>query len=187
MKTKGNLVVRYASGGVGKQLVAKTWKGRPYLASYPYFPENREFSEKQIKHQERFRMATSYAKGIIREGLVPEVYERIADRKRLTVYNVAIKDFFHTPEVMYIDLQDYTGKAGEEILIGALDDVDVMSVHVVFRRGEEIVEEGEAVKDEYNLVAWRYTTQKDNGIEGTVVEAYAEDRPGNVTKGEVEL
>ena len=30
-------------------------------------------------------------------------------------------------------------------------------------------------------------TQKENGVEGTVVEAYAEDLPGNVTKGEVEL
>ena len=42
----------------------------------------------------------------------------------------------------------------------------------------------EAVHDKYNLAAWRYTTQRENGIEGTVVEAYAEDMLGNVTKGE---
>lgn len=187
MKTKGNLIVKYASGGVGKQLIAKTWKGRPYLASYPVFPENREFSEKQIAHQMRFRQATSYAKWLVDSGEVPEIYEAKAERKRLTVYNIAIKDFFNAPDVYSIDLQDYTGKAGEEILVSALDDVEVMAVHVILRKDDEVVEEGDAEKDKYNAAVWRYTTQKDNGIEGTVVEAYAEDRPGNVTRGEVEI
>lgn len=187
MKTRGNVVVRYASGGVGKQLVAKTWKGRPYLASYPVFDDNREFSEKQMAHQMRFKQATSYAKGLIDKDLVPDVYEAIAKRRRLTVYNVAIRDFFNPPNVYTIDLQDYTGKADEEILVSALDDVEVMRVHLILRREDEIIEEGDAVRDEYNDATWRYKTQKENGIEGTVVEAYAEDRPGNITKGEVEL
>jgi hypothetical protein len=34
---------------------------------------------------------------------------------------------------------------------------------------------------------YRSHSQKESRIEGTVVEAYAEDLPGNVTKGEVEL
>ncbi len=187
MKSKGNLVVKYASGGVGRQLIAKTWKGRPYLASYPHYPENRKFSEKQLDHQMRFRRASAYAKGLIDQNLVPDIYERIADRKRLTVYNIAIKDFFNPPEVYSIDLQDYTGNAGEEILIETLDDVEVMNVHVILRREDDIIEEGDAIKDNYNAAVWRYITQKENGIEGTVIEAYAEDRPGNVTKGEVEL
>jgi len=45
----------------------------------------------------------------------------------------------------------------------------------------------ETVQDKYNIAAWHYKAQKENGIEGTVVEAYAKDIPGNVTKGEVEL
>ncbi len=187
MKSKGNLVVKYASGGVGKQLIAKTWKGRPYLASYPYYPDDRKFSEKQLDHQMRFRRATSYAKGTIDQKLVPEAYERIADRKRLTVYNVAIKDFFSPPDIFSIGMEEYTGKKGEEIVVEALDDVEVTSVHIVLRRDDEIIEEGDAVQDKYNVAAWRYKTQKENGVEGTVVEAYAKDLPGNVTKGEVEI
>lgn len=187
MKAKGNIVVKYASGGVGKQLVAKTWKGRPYLASFPYYPDDRKFSEKQLDHQMRFRRASSYAKGLIDRGLVPESYERIAARKRLTVYNVAIKDFFNPPDIFSIDVQEYTGRKGEEILVETLDDVAVEAVHVVLKREDKVIEEGDAVQDEYNVAAWHYTTQKNNGIEGTIIEAYAEDLPGNVTKGEVEL
>ena len=187
MKAKGNIVVKYASGGIGKQLIAKTWKGRPYVASFPYYPDNRKFSEKQLDHQLRFRRASSYAKGLIDRQLVPESYERVAERKRLTVYNVAIKDFFHPPDVFSIDLQEYSGNKGEEILVETLDDVEVVAVHVVLKRDDQVVEEGDAVQDEYNVAVWHYTTQKDNGVEGTIVEAYAEDLPGNVTKGEVEL
>lgn len=140
-----------------------------------------------MAHQVRFRQATSYAKWLIDSGNIPEIYEVRAERKRLTVYNVAIKDFFNPPEVVYIDLQDYTGKAGEDIIVRALDDIEVVGVHVILRKDGEILEEGDAIRDEYNAVIWRYTTQKDNGIEGTAIEAYAMDRPGNVTKGEVEL
>jgi hypothetical protein len=187
MKAKGNIVVKYASGGVGKQLIAKTWKGRSYLASYPYYPDDRKFSEKQLDHQLRFRRASSYAKGTIDQDLVPESYERIADRKRLTVYNVAIKDFFNPPDIFSIDMEEYTGKKGEEIVVETLDDVEVTAVHVVLRREDEVIEEGDAVQDKYNVAAWHYNTQKNNGVEGTVVEAYAEDLPGNVTKAEVEV
>ena len=68
-----------------------------------------------------------------------------------------------------------------------MDDVEVTSVHVVLRREGEIIEKGDAVQDKYNVAAWHYKTQKSNGVEGTVVEAYAKDLPGNVTKGEVEI
>ena len=118
---------------------------------------------------------------------MPEAYERIADRKRLTVYNVAIKDFFNPPDIFSIDMEEYTGKKGEEIVVEALDDVEVTAVHVVLRQEDEIIEEGDAVQDKYNIAAWYYRTQKENGVEGTVVEAYAKDLPGNVTKGEVEI
>lgn len=187
MKTKKNVVVRHASGMLGEQVVAREWKGRPYLANAPNFPEDREFTEQQIDQQERFRDATAYGKGVIKSENMPQVYEKIAENERLTTYNVAVRDFLRPPIVREIYPEKYTGKPGEEITVRAIDDVYVVGVRVVIRNNGDVVEQGEALRDEVNAALWRYTTTEENGLEGTTIEAYATDMPGNMTKGEVEL
>lgn len=187
MKTEKNIVVRYASGMVGDQLVAREWKGIPYLANAPSYPEDRKFSEKQIAHQERFLDATAYGKQAILKEELLELYAKEAENAPLTPYNVAIRDFLRPPKVRDIDVTGYSGQPGDEIVVRAVDDVEVVGVHVVVINNGDVVEEGDAVRDEFNATLWRYTAQETNGVEGTIVRALAADIPGNVTSGEIEL
>ncbi|MCK4368011.1 MAG: hypothetical protein KAW84_08725 [Thermoplasmata archaeon] len=187
MKTDRNVIVRYASGMLGGQVVAKNWKGRPYLANRPSFPEDREFSEAQLTQQERFHDASAYSVGLIRRDAVPEKYEHEAKKARLTAYNIGIRDFLHAPKIREIDESNYTGKPGEEIVIRAVDDTEVIAVHVGLRKDGEIIEEGDAIMDEFNAHLWRYVTQTENEVPGTTIETLATDRPGNVTAAKVEL
>ena len=73
MKTRNNVVVRHASGMLGDRVVAKEWKGRPYLAKRPSYPRDREFTEEQLCQQERFEDATAYGKALIQLDEVPEI------------------------------------------------------------------------------------------------------------------
>ncbi len=172
---------------LGDQVVAREWKGRPYLAKRPKFPEDREFSEAQLEQQQRFLDAAAYAKSLLDSGEMPEVYRKEAKSARLTEYNVAVRDFLRPPNVRDINVSGYTGKPGEDIVIRAVDDSEVVSVHIAIANDGVLVEEGEAVRHPYNATLWRYTTTEENEIPGTVIEAQASDRPGNLTAGRVEL
>jgi len=187
MKTDQNVVVRHASGKLGDQVVARSWKGRPYLANIPKFPKNREFSEKQMSQQEKFMDAAAYAKGVTQLEEPPETYVNEAEIHRLTEYNIAMRDYLKPPNVRDIGIDGYTGQPGEEIVIRAVDDCEVVSVHVAITRDGVLVEEGEAYRDPLNATLWRYTTTEENELPGTVIEAYATDMPGNVTAGVIEL
>ena len=187
MKTANNVVIRHASGMLGDQVVARNWKGIPYLANRPNFPEDREFSEAQISQQEKFHDATAYAKGLVNSEELPEVYEKEAESGRLTTYNVAVRDFLKPPKVRDIDVSGYTGQPREEIVVRAVDDVEVVSVHVAITNDGVLVEEGEAYRDPLNATLWRYATTQENELPGTVIEAHASDIPGNVTAAMVEL
>ena len=187
MQTKNNVIVRHASGTLGGQVVAREWKGRPYLANRPSYPRDREFSEEQLCQQERFEDATAYGKALIQLDEVPEIYKQKAESARLTAYNISIRDFLKPPVIRDIGVDGYTGKPGEEIVVRARDDTEVIAVHVVIRNDGEVVEEGDAVRDRFNQSLWRYVTVEENGLSGTTIEALATDRPGNVASGEVEL
>ncbi|MCJ2562760.1 MAG: hypothetical protein LN417_01550, partial [Candidatus Thermoplasmatota archaeon] len=107
--------------------------------------------------------------------------------KRISVYNAAIRDYFHEPEIRDVDTSGYAGNSGEDIVIRAVDDVEVVSVHVIIRKNGEVLEEGGAVREKYNKTLWHYEAQKDLDIEGCVIEVRAEDRPRNVTVRELVL
>jgi signal peptidase I len=186
MKTEKNVVMRYASGMLGGQVVAREWKGRPYIANRPTYRDDREFSEAQISQQQKFLDGAAYAKGVISMEEIPEVYVEKAESQELSTYNVAMRDFLKPPNVREIIVDGYTGKPGEVIVIRATDDTEVASVSVSIHNGE-VVEQGEAVRDPYNATLWLYTTTRENELPGTKVEAYAVDRPGNVVGAMVEL
>jgi hypothetical protein len=180
MKTDNNVVVRHASGMLGDQVVARHWKGRPYLANVPKFSPNRKFSEAQKTQQQKFLDGAAYAKGVMGMEEPPQIYEDEAETAQITPYNAAMRDFLRSPNVREIDVANYGGEPGDEIVVRAVDDCEVVSVHVTVTRDGAVVEEGEAVRDEYNATLWRYTTTRENELPGTKVEAYAVDRPGNV-------
>ncbi len=54
---------------------------------------------------------------------------------------MAVADWFHPPEIVEVNLDGWTGKAGEKIRVKAVDDVRVKQVSVV------ITDEQDAVLD----------------------------------------
>jgi hypothetical protein len=140
-----------------------------------------------LTQQEKFMDAAAYAKGVMLLEEVPEIYVKETEGRPLTVFNVAMRDYLKPPNVREIGVDAYEGHPGEEIVVRAIDDCEVVSVHVAITKDGEIVEEGDAYRDPLNATLWRYATTQENELPGTVIEAYAADRPGNVTAAMVEL
>jgi hypothetical protein len=185
IKARKNLSYKGMSGMVGDQLVAKRWMKSYVVGSVPQYPERREYTEKQLAHQLRFRRAASYAQSIVDDEEYFPLYER-ETQGRMTPYNAALRDYMTPPDVHEIDISEYTGAPGEEIRIVASDDVLLESVKVVIVADGEIVERGEAVQHHRDALLWIYTTQEVNEHESYTVRATVRDLPGNRAVGEVE-
>ena len=177
-KVANNIFVRGLTGTIGDQFVIrKTRSGKTIVANIPSFDENREFTETQKEHQEAFRQATTYAKFAKNE----EVYINKAKGTGATAYNMAVADWFLVPQVLDIDISDWTGQAGEIIRVKAKDDTKVTSVHLIFRNSDIIVEEGDAVQSETDGLLWTYTTQTVvPNVSPLFLAATAKDLPGNI-------
>lgn len=183
MKT-WNIIFRNVRGRLGDLIARRGKDGSTILSLLPRFRKDRKFSPAQRAHQERFADAAAYGKGARRDPSLREAYEPVARKKRISVYNAAIRDYFHMPEIRSVDTSGYAGK---EMVIRAVDDVEVLRVHVIIQKNGEVLEEGDAVREKFNATLWHYVAQKDLEIEGCIIEVQAEDRPGNVTVREFAL
>lgn len=182
-----NPIFKNVRGRLGDLIARRGKDGSTILSFLPRFRKDRKFSPAQRAHQERFADAAAYGKGVRRNLSLREAYEPVARKKRISVYNAAIKDYFHEPEIRDVDTSGYAGNPDEDIVIRAVDDVEVLRVHVIIRKNGEVLEEGDAVREKYNKTLWHYEVQKDLGIEGCLIEVHAEDRPGNMTVKEFAL
>jgi hypothetical protein len=176
-KVQNNVIARGVVGSFGDQLVLKRDKaGRTILSNRPHFRADRVFTPAQRAQQERFRAARAYA----REAKNLEVYQVKAAGTPQTPSNIAMRDWFHLPEIREIDLANWTGQAGQVICIRAVDDVQVRQVSVVILdENNAELEQGPARPD--GSGNWVYqTTATASGRANVLV--HAEDLPGHVTE-----
>jgi hypothetical protein len=175
-KVRNNIFVRGLSGALGDQFVIKTTRsGKTMITNMPTFGEDRQFSEAQKSHQSAFREASAYA----RLAKTQPVYVERANATNSIPYNVAISDWFGKPQVLEIDVRDWTGQAGQPIRVRAQDNVHVASVQITIEDNDGTrFEEGEAVP--VDGLWWTYTTTSTvpQAIACRVV-AVARDLPGN--------
>jgi hypothetical protein len=165
-----------------KYFVYKTRSGKNLITRKPAMDLNRSGQRKSM--QAEVRRAVTYAEFACEEP----IYQCKAVGTPNSAFNLAVADALGKPQVLDIDIHDWNRKAGQTILIKAMDNFLVLSVHLVIRRGETILEEGEAEQSELDGLIWRYTLQ--TPVErkpGLTLEAYACDLPGNVGKYSVEL
>jgi hypothetical protein len=178
-KEKNNIFLRGLSGMLGNQFVIKRCKdGSTIITVKPTFSTNREFTDSQKKHQQVFKEATAYAKS----AKTAEVYLAKAEGTAKNAYNVAIADWFHKPEILKIDTNEWHGQAGQPILIEAQDDVQVKQVSVAICDEEGMVlEQGNAVSQ--NDLWWVYKTATTipDGV-SPQIKVIARDLPGNSTE-----
>ena len=186
MKVENNDLVWGSSGSIGDMLVFKQQAGKTIIAKRPRKRETPP-SEDQVKVNERFSEAVQYARGVINDDVRKAVYQLKA-RPGVSAYNIALSDYCKAPEIKRANLSGYTGKAGEQILIRAIDDFMVKTVRVeILDSNLEPIEEGEAVLSENNL-DWIYTSQTLNpNPESSTIRVSASDLPGNVTSKDYTL
>src|SRR5262249_30723575 len=114
---------------------------------------------------------------------------RLLCRGRMRPYHAAVRDFMTPPSIGRVDLQPVAGQSGQLIRIEATDDSRVMSVQVVVRHAvsDAILEQGPAAPST-TADQWLYTTTTTMaGGTSILVEATANDRPGNVGVARVQL
>jgi hypothetical protein len=136
---------------------------------------------------EAIRLATTYANFAQNQPL----YEHKAIGTPLSAYSVALADYFGKPEVLSIDISNWTGEIGQTIRIKARDNIMVLKVCVMIRENnasETALEAGEAVQSETDRFLWTYTTTAlVPQTPGTRLDVFAYDLPGNMGGDFLEL
>lgn len=168
------------SGILGKEIVFRDWAGKTVVAKAPKSRKGAP-SAAQAQIQERFLVASRYAKAIVTNAdqSMAEAYA-LRLRPRQNVYSRAVEDFMSSPVVQNIDLRNYAGAIGNKIKVRAIDDFRVVSVRVeIYAANGTLLEAGDAPPD-INGINWTYTvTQPNNLLTGSKVIAIATDVPGN--------
>ena len=184
-ESKNNIITHGLSGKVGDLIVFRNKGGRTFVSSAPRKPIG-EPSDAQKEHQKRFQEAVFYTKGITPE--VEEMYKKEAKKKGITYYNVSVADFMKAPEIVNVDLSNYTGAIGDTIVVTVHDNFKVASVTVEITNADgSEVENGAAVSDASSTI-WTYTAKAANAsLAGDKITIRAYDMPGNVTEEEKEI
>ncbi|AEV97061.1 hypothetical protein A4D02_18165 [Niastella koreensis] len=175
-----SLVTGRISGTLGKELVFREWEGKTVVAKAPRKRKG-EPNSKQAETQEKFLLASRYARAIIKntDKSMAEAYATVL-RPRQNVYSRALEDFLSPPKVKSINTRNYKGATGDKIAVRAIDDFRVVSIQVeIYAANGTLLEEGKAVQ-ENNGLDWTYTATQLNGtLAGTKINAIATDVPGN--------
>ena len=185
-KVKLNPILEGIRGQVG-DLVFKRYGEGVVISRKPDF-EGREWTEAQLAARERFRQAALYGKMVMADPEAKAVYEEAAKAKGKPVFSLTVADFFNAPSVDEVDLSGYAGAVGDEIVIRASDDFDVVGVSVALTDAEgNAIESGEAAETAPNSGRWVYTATAAVSTGTTVrIAVTATDRPGGAAAAEEE-
>ena len=181
-KVQTNPIIQGLSGKVGHGLMFRRLRdGRTILCQKPDFSRP-EFSEKQISHQQRFKAAAAYAKEAAQSQ---SLYAEMAAESLKSAYNLALSDWFHAPEISGCDWGNWTGQAGDEVRIRAVDDVLVAAMQVTFNNEQaEVIAGGEAIQ--LDETWWRFVMP--SALSGACkITVTVVDLAGNVSEKTWEL
>jgi hypothetical protein len=175
-KMKLNPAVETLTGKLGGMVHRQLW-GRHVVSQPPDF-SNRVLSPKQVAQNNQYKTAAE-----IWNKFPPEVraaYNAWGKRLNKPPYALFNRNFSRPPSVEEIDLTQYTGQAGQTIVIRTVDIFEVARVDVTVREaGGNVVERGTAVKNSEKSDYWTYqTTMAVQNPAGLTVEAVAANWPG---------
>ncbi|MRG46623.1 hypothetical protein GFS24_15980 [Chitinophaga sp. SYP-B3965] len=175
-----NLLVRGASGNVGKQFVYRRRGNNTHIVKMPSIKKGAVATTEQLEARDRFADAVLYAQGAISSAELKKEYQKTAPPGK-TAYNMAFRDYLKAPVVKKIDASKYNRTPGSTIVVHAKDDFRVASVKVsIFNNQGNLLEEGEALINPVKRGQWVYTvTQADTELTAAVIRAKATDLPGN--------
>ena len=185
-KVRLNPILEQVRGKVGELVFKRS--GDQVIISRKADLSEHEATEAQLAVRERFRQATLYGKMILADPDTRQLYEAAAKSKGKPVFSLTIADFFNAPSVDEVDMANYTGKAGDSIVVKAHDDFQVAGVTVSLSDADgTAIESGEALQSPPNSGRWVYTATTTIAT-GTQVRVLvtATDRPGGTGSSEAQ-
>lgn len=184
--SNSSVITGKLQGSLGKELVFRHWDGKTIVAKSPGSRKGKP-SAAQADNEEKFLLASRYAKAILRDADMAAGYAA-AVRPRQSAYSRAMEDFRNAPKVTAIDTRSYSGAAGDALTIRARDDFRVTGVFVEIRSADgSLLEKGQAIPL-FNGLDWQYkSTQPLAAVAGATIKAMAIDVPGNEGVLEVKL
>ncbi len=185
-KVKLNPILEQLRGQIG-DLVFKRY-GDEVIISRKSDLEGVVPTEAQQATRDRFRQATLYGKMVMADPETKALYAEAARAKGQPLFSLTVADFFHAPSVEEVNLAGYTGAIGDEIVILASDDFEVVGVSVSLSdAGGSPIEAGQAVETPADSGRWVYTATTAVPTGTTVrIAVTAADRPGGQAQAEEE-
>jgi hypothetical protein len=177
-KVKLNPILEQIRGQVG-DLVFKRCGDEVVISRKPDLSDV-EWSVAQVAHRERFRQATLYGKMVVADPATKVLYDEVAEARGKPVFALIVADFFNAPTVEEVDLSAYGGQSGDEIVVQAADDFDVVGVQVgIADAAGSGIEMGEATETPTGSGRWVYAATVDVPAGTSVrIGVAATDRPG---------
>jgi hypothetical protein len=152
-QVKLNKIIEGFSGRVG-EIVFRTYRGKTYFAQRPSKPEKE--SEGQRNTRTKFKMATEYAKQMMKDHERKAYYAKKAKKLALpNAYTAAITDYMRNPEIQRLDVSKYKQPGGHITVFARKKDFQLERVSLVVTSSDDVVlEQGAA---EYSDVGvWKY-------------------------------
>lgn len=159
--------------------VFKMYRGRTLLTRKPTF--TKPWSVAQGDWRKTFSAASGFAALVKADPELREQYRRRGKQLKLNYRQVALRDYFHAPEIHGFNADKYQSAKGGTLAVAVRDDFAVVGVQVTLRdaAGAEIMS-GEA-----RLAGIHWHFEVPPPAPGATPPATAEiagrDRPGNVT------
>ena len=176
-QVKNNFSIEGISGKIGKQIVFRQVNGKTIIAARPH--RNPTTHPTLINQNNRFRLASAYAKKALADPILKEEYTAEAKKRGIiNPYNMAVSDYMKTPEISQVNTSAYTGKQIKEpINIEVTDNFKVIAVKVSIICQSSIIEEGYAT---FSTNIWQYyTTTLNPHLTDAKIVITASDRAQN--------
>jgi hypothetical protein len=175
-KSNNNIVTKGLSGRID-ELVFRQRFGQTVVTRNPRV--SRDPTDAQLDLRSRFRQAAAYAKAAVSDAATKVFYGSKA-KKGQSAYNVALADFFNTPEIGEIDTSAYNGSIGSRIMVPVTDGGKVVSVKVKIQKGDgTLIEEGAALQQS-NGLDWMFIARAVNdSLSGSIITVSATDLPNH--------
>lgn len=179
-KSRHNEVMQGASGKIGNNLVFRQ-RGDQTVIARRGRRRNVVHTEKQLEVQNRFLDASLYAKNAVKDQELRAAYLARATINQ-TAYNVAMKDYWNSPELRRLNDRDYRGEVGDILTLVIHDVLYVREVKVeILDADGELIESGQAQPDS-DITTWIYeVTEPNPDYENCSYRVTMVDTPQHVT------
>ena|ERR1035437_1945743 len=173
-----NVLLRGFSGKIGNQITVRQRNGKTVISTMPR-KTNTRATEKQLATRLRFTMGAKYANKVKNDPELSMLYKK-NQKKGKSIYEMARHDYFHPPQIVEINCNQYMGTVGDIIRVDAYDVFMVTAVSLcIINNAGEIVEKGNCRLDNAGMY-WEYTASVNlSSTSDVTIKAIAFDNPGH--------